>query len=108
MAIQLRLPNITATTEREQLIQLKSYLYQLTEQLQIALDEVGSPSSVQPQTNVSAKGSSSITSKDAAVAFSALKPLIIKSADIVNAYYQKISNRLEGQYVAHSDFGVFQ
>ena len=37
-----------------------------------------------------------------------VKDLIIKSADIVNAYYETINKRLSGQYVAKSDFGTFK
>ena len=33
--INIRLPNITAGTEREQLIQVKSYLHQLAQELNI-------------------------------------------------------------------------
>ena len=40
--------------------------------------------------------------------FSSLKALIIKSADIVNAYYEEISRKLSGEYVAQSDFGTFR
>ena len=34
--------------------------------------------------------------------------LIIKSADIVNAYYEKISQKLSGEYVAQSEFGTYR
>ena len=40
--------------------------------------------------------------------FSGLKALIIKSADIVNAYYEEINRRLSGLYVAQSDFGTYR
>ncbi len=45
--------------------------------------------------------------KDNTVNFNELKALIIKSADIVNAYYEKINARLTGEYVAQSDYGTF-
>lgn len=35
-----RLPSITGKTEREQTEQIKSYLYQLAEQLQFALNDI--------------------------------------------------------------------
>jgi len=37
MSINIRYPNITATTEKEQLTQVKSYLHQLVDQLNYAL-----------------------------------------------------------------------
>ena len=40
--------------------------------------------------------------------FSSLKALIIKSADIVDAYYEEINRRLSGQYLAISDFGSYR
>lgn len=110
MAFDLRLPNITGSTEREQLAQVKSYLYQLTEQLQWAINNVSSaPASyVVSQAPRSGASSSQATPFDAEVAFADLKPLIIKSADIVEAYYEVISKTLEGKYVARSDFGDFK
>jgi archaellum component FlaC len=110
MSIELRLPKITATSEREQLLQLKSYLYQLTEQLQIALNiTAASDGSAAQQVVIQATNTPTVAPPpvDAAVTFAALKPLIIKSADIVEAYYEEINKKLEGLYVAQSDFGTF-
>jgi vacuolar-type H+-ATPase subunit H len=39
--------------------------------------------------------------------FNDLKGLIIKSADIVNAYYEEINTKLSGLYVAQSEYGTF-
>ena len=117
MGIELRLPNIKGN-DREQLAQIRSYLYQLTEQLQWALNNVSTTAPtyvVQHVTSGASSSSSNTASMDldeekefnANVAFSALKPLIIKSADIVQAYYEEINKRLVGTYVAESDFGTF-
>lgn len=105
MGTELRYPSFHARTESEK--QLHSYLHQLVDQLQFALNSVGTSStaSIQPaqkNTQQSSSGSSSPT-----VDFASIKALIIKSADIVDAYYQEISRRLEGVYVAESDFGTF-
>lgn len=40
MSAQLRLPNINAPTEREQIAQIRSYLYQFIPQLQFILDNI--------------------------------------------------------------------
>ena len=109
MGVNLRLPNISGVTEREQLGQIRNYLYQLVEQLQWALSTVGSsdqsyyvvtstPKSTTPQASPKTVET---------VDFDAIKPLIIKSADIVQAYYEEINSRLVGEYVAESDFGTF-
>jgi hypothetical protein len=107
MSIDLRLPDIKGT-DREQLKQIRSYLYQLVPQLQFALSTMGTVSVIEqePQKPVGTT-SQSTSSLDAEVAFEALKPLIIKSAEIVQAYYDEISSMLSGEYVAQSDFGTF-
>lgn len=111
MGVEIRLPNITGTTEREQLLQLKSYLYQLSEQLQWAFDTIdtsgksGAAYVVSEAPRVLA--SSGPSNSDAQATFASIKSLIIKSADIVDAYYEEINKRLEGVYVAQSDFGAY-
>ena len=107
MGIDLRLPKITGTTEKEQLGQIKNYLFMLTEQLQLALNDIDSTVS---STHVIKQTSETVVKESpqqAYVEFDKLKPLIIKSAEIVNAYYEEISKRLVGQYAAQSDFGTF-
>lgn len=106
MAYELRYPNITGATEREQLSQVKSYLYQLVDQLQFALTTVES-SAVSAYAPQKQTASSSGPTEDAVATFASIKALIIKSADIVNAYYDEINTRLEGLYVAESDFGIY-
>lgn len=115
--VNLQLPNIKGDNEREQLKQMQRYLYQLVEQLQFALDTVGvseSSSPVKSQMPVRVIQSSPVAMmsldrglSDDQVTFQAIKPLIIKSADIINAYYEEINRRLESLYVAQSDFGKF-
>ena len=106
MGLELRFPNITAQSEREQLSQVKSYLYQLVGQLQWAL------SNLEGVTVETTALSQKIASKvdeatDPKATFNSVKSLIIKSADIVQAYYEEINRRLVGEYVAQSDFGTF-
>lgn len=109
MATELRYPNITGVTDKEQLSQMRSYLHQLVDQLQYALANVGGASSSEYSVKVATSGGVSQKKDpiDAWETFNAVKSLIIKSADIVNAYYDEISTRLEGLYVAESDFGTY-
>lgn len=108
MSSNIRFPNITAASEAGQLAQVKSYLRQLVEQLNYSLASIESGSSASA---VDAKGNSvSVSAEqkpDPVSTFNGIKALIIKSASIVNAYYEEISKRLEGLYVAASDFGVY-
>ena len=108
MGIELRMPSITGATEREMLAQIRSYLYQFVPQLEWALNHIDSSAVVDyvaPQVKTGTNNQTS--SKSAEVAFGDLKSLIIKSAEIVDAYYEEISSRLEGVYVAESDFGTY-
>lgn len=106
MGLELRFPNITAQSEREQLSQVKSYLYQLVGQLQFALGNLEGATS--EATALSQKiASKSTVETNPKATFDSIKSLIIKSADIVTAYYEEINKRFEGEYVAQSDFGVF-
>ena len=108
MSYTFRLPNITATTPEGKLQQMQSFLYQTVEQLNWALNAIESGSSsgyVASQT--AKKGGGASSEKDAVSSFNEIKSLIIKSADIVNAYYEKINAKLVGEYVAISDFGAY-
>lgn len=104
----IRRPNINAPTTEGQLRQVKSYLYQLTNQLNFALKAVESEENKSTSPDGNKSGSQSKSESTAAQdTFYQLKNLIIKSADIVDAYYEVISKKLEGRYVAQSDFGDF-
>lgn len=110
--INLRYPNITGSNPTEQMAQMRSYLHQLVDQLQWAMGNIESnnTSSVVVSSSTSPKSAEppKQTSVDAKAAFDAVKPYIIKSADIVSAYYDEIGERLSGEYLAISDFGTFQ
>lgn len=109
MGIDIRLPQITGASEREQLTQVKSYLYQLAQQLQWALKNIDTTTTTvvtpTPKSLVSADTQTEVNAK---ATFNSIKALIIKSADIVNSYYEEINKKLESIYVASSDFGDFK
>ena len=105
--IDIRLPNITAKTEKEQLEQIKSYLFQFAQQLNWALSNIDSKAD-EAKTKVEATTQQKDAVEQAQATFSEVKSLIIKSADIVNAYYEEISHRLDGDYVAQSEFGTYK
>ena len=113
---EIRYPKITEATTEGQLRQMKDYMFQLTNQLNFALkatDEKieeynvslhGGGSSVE-KTSIATGDTSQ---KSAEEVFGNLKSLIIKSADIVEAYSEVIEEKLSGKYVAVSDFGDYQ
>ena len=112
MSMELRLPKITAESQAEQITQMKSYLYQMVGELNWALKNISSGTSedylVVNGKPVGGGKAPAKESNDPVSRFNEIKALIIKSADIANAYYEKISTRLEGLYVAQSDFGAYQ
>ena len=110
MSIDIRLPQINSATEAGQLQQMKSYLYQLVEQLNWALATIetsgGSGNGAVASTKTST-ASQSTDQKESESTFNSIKGLIIKSAEIVDAYYDEINTRLDGLYIARSDFGDY-
>ena len=111
MGLDIRLPQITGLTEKEQLTQVKSYLYQLATQLQWGLKNIDTSSNTNTMVTPTARSQLAGTAGQTAGAedtFNSIKSLIIKSADIVNAYYDEINKKLKGEYVAESAFGTYK
>lgn len=102
MITDIRLPDLHEGTAKEELRQIRSYLYQLAGQLQYALGSVN-----QAQLDTRQQLQAMEASQSPAASFGSLKSLIIKSADIVQAYTEEITRRLEGVYVAQSAFGIY-
>ncbi len=111
--MNIRYPNITNAAPSEQLAQIKGYLYQLVEQLNM---ETNSGLPEENRVTVAGGSSASYSATDSGMeqsrspesTFNQIKSLIIKSADIVDAYYTQMSQRFEGSYVAVSDFGTYR
>ena len=104
MAVDLRLPNITAPTPEGQLEQIKSYLYQMTRQLSWAFESMDA----EKTSVISASTGASSSGAGAEAEFNEIKSLIIKSADIANAYYDQFKYRMDGRYVSQSTFGTYR
>ena len=100
-SFDIMLPNITAPTEAGKVEQIRSYLYQFAEQLKFALNALYTEANKSVQ---SAKSVASKTPDEVQADFNAIKALIITSADIVESYYEKMSERFSGLYVAKSSF----
>lgn len=110
--IDLIKPHIVEGSEREMLLQIRSYLYQMSEQLQNAFVALqggagGGNYFAMAGRSTSSKNGSESKEKSPQQSFNELKALIINSADIVNAYSDKIDKILNGKYFADSDFGTF-
>lgn len=106
MINDFRLPFITAKDPQGQLKQMQSYMYQLVGDLNHAMTEV-----VKEQDRIAETQKQVISAVDSPQAientFTQIKELIIKSADIVEAYAEQISAMLSAEYLAKSDFGDY-
>lgn len=107
MSINFRLPNITADTDSGKLTQMQSYMHQLVEELNWAMNTVESYQGGNASAPVVYKGSKTSSPQEAEETFNSIKALIIKSADIVKAYETTIFSDFNGKYFAESDFGTY-
>lgn len=105
--MNLRYPNIQGKTEAEQIGQVKSYLHQLVEELNWALNTVESAKTGNAASAVVYEQIQPATAQEAEKTFNSIKALIIKSADIVKAYEETIFTDFNGKYFAESDFGTY-
>lgn len=86
------------------------YLYRVTEQLNLALSNLGAENFAANSTarQVLSGGMSGEQKKTLESGLGNLKSLIIKTADAVQAEMQVLETSLESKYVAVSDFGAYQ
>lgn len=106
MQVKIETPPTGEGTPERQLSVLQSYLHRTAQQLQWAFDmlDADAPAAqALPESPVSQNRDLTPQEK-----FAEIKNLIIRSADIVNAYSEKIQKKLDGAYVAKSRFGTFQ
>lgn len=109
MGAMIELPQISQGSAAEQLRYMQRYLYKMAQQLNFALGSVETHlTQTEEKTGEAIRKASSGQEKPPKATFNSIKSLIIKSADIVDAYYEEINRKLEGQYVAQSDFGTYR
>lgn len=108
MSMHFQLPNFQVQTPGER--KMYSYLYQTVQQLNWAMEQLQQTPAQEVVYGMAVSAGNAEQSGPAPVSeetFRQLKGLIIKSADIVNAYYETIRTKLQGQYAAQSEFGSF-
>jgi hypothetical protein len=109
--IDIRQPLIQGS-DKEQLAQIRSYLYQLVPQLQFYFENMptqsgeggGGPTVIKENTNTITRLP---TDEEAVEVFYAIKPLIIKNGDIIEAYSEEITEDFSGRYVAQLDYNEY-
>ena len=102
-------PNLVGTSE-QQLRQVYSYLFRLSENLNVALgnlnEENYSSATQIPTNNVSRSSSGGVSSSDT---YNELRALIVNTAEIVRSEIDVLHMEMNSQYEAISgDWGVFQ
>lgn len=90
MSVNLRYPNITASTEKEQISQIKSYLHQLVEQLNYALP------------SMSSSGTQTFDVQGAEMSYYDLRSLIMQELHEVQTTFDQLTKRFETDYVKKS------
>lgn len=92
--VEIRLPELSGGTEAEQLRRIQNYLFTLAQQLQIAFDSLSQQSSTPAVPTVPTAG---VKNQAQTVNFSAIKALIIKSADLTQHFQQEVERNLRGR-----------
>lgn len=107
MAYNFRIPRMDSNAEAlVQIQQMQSYLYAFVEQLNYAINHI--EGGTEQSSTLLTKASTGDRAQQAVENFNEIKALIIKSADIVTAYYDQMQTVMNGDYVAQSVFGTYR
>lgn len=101
-------PPMAAGSDGQKLSAVYSYLYQLSEQLNTALNNLTVANFAPQEAQALQSVAAGTVQKAQADQASALKSLIIKTADVVRAEMDELETTLRSEYVAESEFGSFQ
>lgn len=108
--VQLNTPPMLRGGGQAQLAQMRSYLYQLAEQLNGALNAIEADSLTEEAKATLGSGAAESAAQqvreDMGKTSSALKDLIIKTAESVRSETQRVETELRSSYVAKSEFGA--
>ena len=96
MSVNIRYPNITGRSEKEQLAQVKSYLHQLVEQLNYALPTLGAGEGA-------TQTASTFTVQGSEMSYYELRTLIIQELQEV----EQLFNELEADILRAKENGEF-
>lgn len=111
--IKIETPAALKGTQEQQLMQVYSYLFRLSENLNIALNNLNRDNYSSASELVQAQqAAASVTENngiDLSKSYNELRALITNTAKIVSSEMERISTELSSQYTAVSDeWGVFQ
>lgn len=106
MSFKFQLPPITAESGIDK---LRSYLMQMTDQLEYALNNIETSNFTLEAQQQITKKPEQYTEQSVDEAVSLLKDLIVKNAEVIESHMDEISQELHGEYLAiSSDFGTYR
>lgn len=108
MAININPPSRPQGSAAEQLERLYSYLFRMTEELNMALSDVETSGREQVYKAIGggAKSSGGVP-KNTVEAYQQLKALIVKTATEVTSNVRKVVTEITQEYMAESEFGTY-
>ena len=86
---------------QEQLVRQYSYLFQMAQQLNVALGQLESGGTA------ASSGGTAAPAAEREQQYQTLKSMIVKTADTVQRRMDQLSTKLMGEYVAASEFGTY-
>jgi hypothetical protein len=104
MSLNLRYPNITGASEKEQLTQIRSYLHQLVEQLNYALPTIGT---VDGESKQQSATPSTIEVQGSNMSYYELRSLIIHDLQQLDTKFQQLSQKVYSDLQEAKDKGEF-
>ncbi len=93
MSLNLRYPNITGLSEKEQLTQIKSYLHQLVEQLYNSLPNRGTGEAV----------SQPAASQSENLSYVELRSFVIQELQAIENSFEELSKKVQSEYVSEDE-----
>lgn len=106
MSFKFQLPPIT---QESGIDKLRSYLMQMTEQLEYALNNIETSNFTLETQNEVIKNPEQKTENDISHAVDVLKDMIVKNAEVIESHMDEISQELHGDYTAlSSEFGEYK
>lgn len=93
MSVNIRYPNITGFTDKEQITQIRSYLHQLVEQLNYALSTIGAEGTGQATYDVQGGN----------VSYYELQSMIVQEIQKLDRQFEQLSTKLESEVDSYVD-----
>ena len=106
MSFKFQLPSLNETMSNQQ---LRSYLTQMTDQLEYVLNNLETSNFTQETKNQVITKPEQQTQQNLDEAVAILKDMIIKNAEVIESHMDEISQELHGDYTAlSSEFGAYK